>query len=90
MAQFITLVCVSSIKGILITAYSSLGSRDRPIGREGDPVLMEEPLVKEIAEKRKCTPAQVCTSAVYVQCMFTEGIVLALLGNVVKWTCVNC
>ena len=46
--------------GILITAYSSLGSSDRPISEEADPVLMNEPLIKEIAEKRKCSPAQVC------------------------------
>uniref|UniRef100_UPI003754C557 aldo/keto reductase n=1 Tax=Salmonella sp. s54412 TaxID=3160128 RepID=UPI003754C557 len=43
---------------ILITAYSSLGSPDRPLYGESDPVLMEQPLVKEIAKKRNCSPAQ--------------------------------
>ncbi len=51
--------CVT-ITGILITAYSSLGSPDRPGCGEADPVLMAEPLVKEIAAKRNCSPAQVC------------------------------
>ncbi|CAB3988451.1 aldo keto reductase [Paramuricea clavata] len=46
-------------KGIIITAYSSLGSPDRPGSGEADPVLMDEPLVKEIAAKRNCSPAQV-------------------------------
>ena len=46
---------------ILITAYSSLGSPDRPSSGEADPILMDEPLLKEIAAKRNCTPAQVCT-----------------------------
>ncbi|XP_028416162.1 aldose reductase-related protein 1-like isoform X2 [Dendronephthya gigantea] len=46
-------------KGIMLTAYSSLGSRDRPSCTDSDPVLLDEPLVKEIAAKRNCTPAQV-------------------------------
>ena len=48
-------------KGILITAYSSLGSPDRPSRfiEEADPVLMDEPIVKEIATKRNCSAAQV-------------------------------
>ncbi|XP_028416181.1 aldose reductase-related protein 1-like [Dendronephthya gigantea] len=46
-------------KGIILTAYSSLGSRDRPKVDETDPILMDEPLVKEIAVKRNCSPAQV-------------------------------
>ncbi|CAB4002365.1 aldo keto reductase [Paramuricea clavata] len=45
--------------GIIITAFSSLGSAGRPRYGEADPVLMDEPLIKEIAAKRNCSPAQV-------------------------------
>ncbi|XP_046848372.1 aldo-keto reductase family 1 member B1-like [Xenia sp. Carnegie-2017] len=46
-------------KGIIITAYSSLGSADRPIFDKDDPILMQDTLIKQIAEKRNCSPAQV-------------------------------
>jgi alcohol dehydrogenase (NADP+) len=47
--------------GINITAYSPLGSADRPKARqkEGDPVLMEHPVFKDIAKKHKVSAAQV-------------------------------
>jgi alcohol dehydrogenase (NADP+) len=47
--------------GILLTAYSPLGSGDRPKGlkRDGEPVLLHDPVIKGIAEKHQVPPGQV-------------------------------
>ncbi|SOE20090.1 alcohol dehydrogenase (NADP+) [Spirosomataceae bacterium TFI 002] len=48
-------------KGINLTAYCPLGSADRPANRKLDtePVLFENSVLKEIAEEKGCTTAQV-------------------------------
>lgn len=47
-----------------ITAYSPLGSSDRPVHlvRSDDPVLLQDATIASIAEKHSCTPAQVLIS----------------------------
>lgn len=47
--------------GIIVTAYSPLGSPDRPdrLRKDGDPVPLQHPTVLKIAEQTRLTPAQV-------------------------------
>lgn len=47
--------------GVHLTAYSPLGSPDRPEGMKApdEPVLMDNPTIKEIAQHHQVSPAQV-------------------------------
>ncbi len=48
-------------QGIHLTAYSPLGSSDRPDGlkAEDEPVLLEDPIIHDIADHHSASPAQV-------------------------------
>jgi len=50
--------------GILLTAYSPLGSGDRPdsFKASDEPVLLQDPAIQTIATTHGCTPAQVLIS----------------------------
>ena len=45
--------------GMLIEAYAPLGSPGRLGASESDPVVMDDPVIKEIAARKGATPAQV-------------------------------
>jgi alcohol dehydrogenase (NADP+) len=56
-----SLVADCTAEGIHITAYSPLGSLDRPaaIKAADEPVLLANPVIGAISAERGCTPAQV-------------------------------
>jgi len=58
------LVSFAKEAGVPLTAYSPLGSRDRPeqIKQEDEPVLMDDPTINEIADRHGASPAQVLIS----------------------------
>jgi len=49
-----------SSNGVHLTAYSPLGSPDRPdrLKADDDPILLEDPTIETIAKRREFTPAQ--------------------------------
>ena len=57
--------------GIIFEAYSPIGSPGRFMKKENEPVLLEDPVIIEIASKYNATPAQVSDNlfVFYVLCM---------------------
>ena len=46
--------------GIVFEAYAPIGSPSRPFKEDTEPVVMEDLVIKAVAEKHNATPAQVC------------------------------
>lgn len=53
------LIAFSAKEGITIVAYSPLGSPDRPWAQPGEPSLLEEPAIVEIAKKHNKSAGQI-------------------------------
>ena len=45
--------------GIIVTAYSSLGSPNQPWATKDDPVLLDDPAVEKLAQKYSKSSAQI-------------------------------
>ena len=43
----------------MFEAYAPIGSPSRPFKEDSEPVVMEDPVIKAVAEKHNATPAQV-------------------------------
>ena len=60
MLIFIGVHFFAFISGIVIAAFSPLGSPERPLpNKEAQPVLLNDPVLKKIADKHKTTVALV-------------------------------
>jgi len=58
------MVAYAQEQGLPLTAYSPLGSKDRPDGMKAadEPLLLEDPTINEIADRHDATPGQVLIS----------------------------
>lgn len=46
-------------RSIILTAYSPLGSPDRPWATPDEPVLLDDPKLKDLAKRHNKSPAQI-------------------------------
>ena len=74
------------ITGIILEAYSPLGSPGNPLFRGEEPRLMDDPVIKEISEKYGATCAQVDFFYAYIQ----QCIVHLDTGSCIVWFMQSC
>ena len=74
---------MNAILGIAFEAYSPLGSPARFNAKPGDPVVMDDPVVKEIASKHGVSPAQVrayfINNVLAIECLIVAQVCIAFL-----------
>ena len=75
-------------KGIVMTAYSPLGSPDRPWAQPDEPVLLEDPRLLEMGKKHGKTPAQVILKWLVRKAMFFSSLVVVVGFNL--FHCYSC
>lgn len=53
--------------GIVFQCYGPLGSPGRVVIESSDPVIMDDPIIKELASKYNATPAQVSNLVLWLK-----------------------
>lgn len=54
------------VTGIVLEAYSPLGNPGRPDKKDGEPEVMQDSTIRDIASKHHATPAQVGGASLFV------------------------